>query len=179
MRHNNITNIIDYSFSSADRLFFDTNIWFYALGTLHNPDTYARIYADILKKIFVTKCQIFIDVLVFSEFINRFARDIAEQELGISRDKYKDFRNSKKFKVVAQEVVNAANEIIKLSTRIPTTFDRIDPIPILQEFANKNLDFNDQIIETICLTHNLTLVTHDTDFKHAQCRILTANRLLL
>lgn len=171
----NIRNIKEYPFSEQDRFFFDTNIWFYAVGRLENPDSYARIYAEAIKNIFTVNCQIFIDTVVFSEFMNRYARDLAQQQFGITRDKYKDFRDSKNFKHVAKQVAAAANIVLEHATTITTKFSNNELTEILHDFATKKRDINDQLIEKICITHDLTLITHDTDFREAKCRILTAN----
>lgn len=40
-------------------------------------------------------------------------------------------------------------------------------------------DFNDQVLAELCKSRNLTLVTHDGDFKDLGLNLLTANQSLL
>ncbi len=176
---NNIININNYIFTPEDKLLFDTNIWFYLICPKDNPDKYAQMYFKALDKILHNKCKIFIDVIILSEFINRYAKYLAKQKFDIDVMQYEKFRDGKKFKAVALLVAEAVDKILELANRISSDFDSIEMNAILSHYAQLRADFNDQILEHICITNNLKLVTNDIDFKRAKCIILTANNKLL
>lgn len=49
---------------------------------------------------------------------------------------------------------------------------------LLKDYAAGDSDFNDQVIVELCKREDLTLVTHDGDFKGSGIPILTANKNL-
>ena len=51
----------------------------------------------------------------------------------------------------------------------------------MREYARGGCDFNDQLITALCKSEELTLITHDRDFKgkRQEISILTANKELL
>ena len=118
-------------------------------------------------------------MLILSEFINLYVKNVAMRKYGVEHKKLKQFRNSANFKDIAQEVVLIVNKILNIAKRIPTEFESIELDIVLDNYSNKNLGFNDQMLEKICTVNNLKLVTHDTDFKQSKCTILTANNKLL
>ena len=79
-----VLDITTYKFTAKDRLFLDTNIWLYnycescSVSPSYRPevDSYSQALQDIHEK----KSRIHIDVLVVSEFINRYARLKWKQE---------------------------------------------------------------------------------------------------
>ncbi len=172
-------HITDYEFKLTDKFFFDTNIWFYLIGPTENPDKNAHIYMSALEKMQQSECKIYIDVIVLSEFINRYAKYLALKEFNIDVHQYEKFRENKQFKVVSSAVNNACKKILAIAERISSDFESVVLNEILSLYSDNKADFNDQILENICITNNLKLVTHDIDFKQAKCEILTANYKLL
>jgi predicted nucleic acid-binding protein len=176
------TAITTYKFSITDRLFFDTNIWLYInglQGAPNNPNSY--IYSNALANALQAKSDILTDVLVVSEFINRFAR-IEHQilvRIGAAPQDFKQFRNSNSFQPIAQTIGDAVRKIIKFATRLESGFSSVDIHTLLTEFENSPNDFNDQILIRLCQVHGLQLVTHDSDFKNRGVDILTSNQRLL
>jgi len=68
-------HIEEYTFAAADKLLFDANIWLYIYGPQGNPaDQRTRVYSAALAKILAARSRIVLDVLILSEFINRYAR---------------------------------------------------------------------------------------------------------
>ena len=55
----------------------------------------------------------------------------------------------------------------------------VKDLELLNEFAAGECDFNDQVIIKLCKKEELTLITHDADFRDAGIPILTANHRLL
>lgn len=174
-----IFNISDYKFSSEDKLLFDTNIWFYLIGPRDNPDKQAQIYFKALDDILQNKSNIFIDVIIISELINRYAKYLAKQRYKIEAAQYERFRESKKFNAITMEVGEALNGIMNISQLVSSCFEKSEVNLMLSNYSRLGKGFNDQILEQTCVANNLTLVTNDIDFKKAKCRILTANHNLL
>lgn len=175
-------DITAYGFTNADKLFFDANIWLFIYGPQGNPaDTRPGTYSSALKNALLAHSQIMVDVLVVSEFVNRFAHieyDIRHPNKN-QRLNFKQYRNSADFKPVAQTIVLALRNILKFASRVESGLSTIDINTLLVEFNNGGHDFNDQILERLCISQNLKLVTDDRDFKGKGVDILTANQHIL
>jgi len=175
-------DISGYRFAETDKLFFDANIWLFIYGPQGNPNDWkAKSYSGALANALKAKSQIIIDVLVVSEFINRFARieyDIQYPNKSNRLD-FKQFRNSPAFAPVAQAIVSTLRQILKFATRAESGFSGIDIQGLLVEFEAGGHDFNDQVLVRLCQAQNLQLVTHDADFKGKGVNILTANQRIL
>lgn len=178
----NAIDITVHKFAETDKLFFDTNIWLSLYGPQGAPnDPRTQIYSNALAKAMRAKSQIWVDVLVVSEFINRFARieyDIQYPNRS-HRPDFKRFRNNPDFQPIGQAIAAAVRSILKLAARIESGFSVIDINVLLTEFETSPRDFNDQILTGLCLANNLILVTHDSDFKDKGVNILSANRKIL
>lgn len=126
------------------------------------------------------KCRIFIDALVLSEFINRFAHWTYDQLPPESKpDKFKYYRKSLDFKKVAQEIADDTRRIVDYAACCDSEFGSIDIDELLNEYELGDSDFNDQVITHLCKKKGFILVTHDGDFRSSGINILTANRNLL
>ena len=168
----------NHNFTAQDRLFLDANIWMYLHGPQKQRGYWRRTYTPVLNRILKAGSQIYIDVLVLSEFINRYAR--LEWELSQPpRRMFKAFRNSPDFKPIAQDIVNDVKQIMNHCSRIESGFATLDMDNLLAEYADGNADFNDQVITELCKSNGLTLITHDSDFRTQDISILTANPSLL
>ena len=178
MKHKSVA---DHDFTPEDKLFLDANIWLYMYGP-QKPNAYwVRIYSKVFKRILKAKSKVYTDVLVVSEFINRYARlrwRIDESNFG-EFDEFNDFRNSPHFKPVAQDIAADVTCVLNDSSRIGSGFETLQIDGLLDEYADGNFDFNDQVITELCKTNGLTLITNDSDFKDAVIPVLTANKSLL
>ncbi|MHC1772828.1 MAG: PIN domain-containing protein [Flexilinea sp.] len=176
------SNNQQYSFSENDRLFFDTNIWFFIYGPQSSSDiNRQRIYSSAFRDIISRNCKIFIDVLVLAEFINRMARfsfDLwcEENQLSIN---YKDFRSMDVYKPIVFEIEKTAQMILVDSIPIESGFSQMDISSILKTLQNGQQDFNDLSIVNTCQINHLKLITDDSDFKSTNIEILTSNLKLL
>ncbi len=169
-----------YLFTEKDKFFFDTNIWIY----LYCPAYYAskrpvRLYSQALKSILTAKSLIFIDVLVMSEFINRYARLEYEKLADGVFSTFKGYRKDPSFKSTARAIANTSRRILKHCKQTQTPFELLDINAILTAYEADCPDFNDQIIAETCKANNLTLITHDSDFTDYGLTILTANKRIL
>lgn len=175
-------DINGYRFSKTDKLFFDANIWLYVYGPQGNPgDSKARTYSSALANAIRAGSLILADVLVISEFINRFARleHQALYQAGKAPQDFKQFRNSPAFQPTAQAIAASVRKILKFAARTENGFATVDINALLTEFEGGGYDFNDQILVQLCISQKMKLVTHDGDFKKAGIDILTANRRIL
>lgn len=165
-------------FSPDDKILFDANIWIYLYGPQapDNPGGNVKVYSNVLRGIFDAKSQLFIDVLIISEFINTLAR-ISWKRSKVK--KFKRYRNSDKFKSEAIHIVSNLEKIMTYCTRIESGFSSLDIDVLLDGYGTGKFDFNDQVIANLCKEHDLKLVTHDGDFGDEDISIVTANKNIL
>jgi predicted nucleic acid-binding protein len=169
-----------YRFSESDALLVDTNVWYYLYGPQSKPDYKVATYSGGLRRILAARSKIYVDVLVVSEFINRFAR--FWYHLRPASDPtldFKAFRKSNEFVPIAAEIANATRRIMQQCERVGSGFEQLDITLLIQDFESRCCDFNDQVIAQLCSSKGLKLVTDDADFRDFDITILTANQKLL
>ena len=170
--------VSNYSFTHRDKLFLDANIWWYVYGSQKPDDTLVNIYSQVLDRILKAQSCIYIDVLIVSEFINTYAR--TQWKLVAPRNQpFKKFRESSKFKPIAKEIADAVKRIMCHCSRVESGFQELEIDALLNIYAEGNSDFNDQIIVGLCKARELTLISHDGDFKNQRIKVLTANHRIL
>jgi predicted nucleic acid-binding protein len=172
--------IRSYSFSSSDRLLLDANIWFFVYGPQDPKDYRVPIYSLALKNMLAAQSRLYVDVLVLSEFINRYAR--MEYEMAIKRGftgNFKRYRKSADYKPISQAIAASAHRILAQSQRLGSGFETVNIDALLSDFGTNCKDFNDLIIAELGRAQGITLVTDDADFKGVGIPILTANAKLL
>ena len=178
MRHESVKEVSSYKFTSKDKLYLDANIWLYLHGPQQPQATYVNTYSNAYKRILSAQSPIYIDALVVSEFINRYAR--MQWKLHAPNfEQFKDFRDSPFFKLHARNVVADAKLIVKQCSAIESGFEKVNIDTLLDTYATGGYDFNDLIISELCKREGLILVTHDGDFRDPGLSVLTANRSLL
>lgn len=176
----NVISIEDYSFSDGDEFLIDTNIWLYLYGPQIPKDWKTKIYSKSLQNILAAKSKIWIDVLILSEFINRYSRiEFEVHKISGSTANFKDFRKSTAFVPIATAIAKAVKRIIKQSLRSSSGFENLDIDTLIQQFENERPDFNDQVFVELCKTKKLKFITHDSDFKDCGLTVLSANKKLL
>lgn len=169
-----------YDFSESDSLFVDTNVWYYLHGPQGKTDDRVATYSTGLRRILAARSKIYIDVLVVSEFINRYARFWHNiRSAGDPTRDFKAFRKSREFVPIAADIANAIRRILQQCERTGSEFERLDFSILLQDFESRCPDFNDQVIAQLCSSKGLKLVTDDADFREFDITILTANKRLL
>ena len=177
----NVYKIQDYGFKQGEKIFFDTNIWFYILFPNENKAK-STTYSDEFKRILETKCNIYVDVLVVSEFINAYARR-KWRIVAPKFDNFKDFRNSSEFQPIAEEIIGCVKSIMKNGKRVTSQFELLNENSLdnlLDNYSLGKTDFNDQVISEICKREGMKLVTDDSDFRNAaNLTIITANTSML
>lgn len=178
---NNISDVRHYIFTSEDRVFLDANIWLYIFGP-QGPEYQKRfwidIYSEVFRNVLDSNSQIYIDVLILSEFINRYARLIYHVDAAIGVE-FKDFRKTEEFKIIAQDISADTMRLLKCCTRIESGFGDLQIQSLLIDYAKGDTDFNDQVLAELCKNNGFILITNDSDFKVQGIPILTANRYIL
>jgi predicted nucleic acid-binding protein len=179
----NILDIRSYPFSKNEAFLIDANIWLYIHYPQYSKDWRCKVYSNAFGKMLNSKCNILLDALVISEFINRYSR--SEHKLAHNNDPqnipkdFKLFRQSPQFVNVAKSVANVTRRILARCHRTNGCFDSINMISLLNEYESGLLDFNDQILAEICISNGLKLITHDGDFGNSYITVITANNKLL
>src|SRR6266568_1551838 len=133
----NALDIASYAFSDSDRLLLDANVWLFVHGPNKPGDNRVAVYSRALAKILAARSAIHIDVVVLSEFINRYARlryNILKPRAGAPAD-FKQFRNSADFKPVAQDIAGAVRRVLKHSMRTGSGFASVDIGSLIDEYA--------------------------------------------
>ena len=168
----------NYSFTSQDKMFLDTNIWLYLYGPPKLRSYWRPIYSNVFNRILNANSRIYIDILVVSEFINVYAR--TEWRTVAPRiNNFKDFRDSPSFKSVAEDIEVDVKRVLRHCTRIESGFTTLPINDLLNDYISGDFDFNDQVITEICKNNGFTLITNDSDFKTQEIPVLTANPSLL
>ncbi len=191
MNHKAIA-VKQHNFTLKDKLFLDANIWLYLYCPQGSREYWVNIYSDVFDRILDAESQIYIDVLVVSEFINRFTK----QEWEFAKDQwkranpglkladshlksFKSFRNSQDFEPIAQGIAAAVKQIMQHCSQVESCFTTLDMDALLTDYDTGSFDFNDQVIMEICKNNGFTLITNDNDFKTQEIPVLTANQSLL
>ena len=181
-----VVAVSSYWFKPEDRLLLDTNVWFsiYGVNMPKQNDRKMTVYSEAFKKMIDAGCRIYIDVLIASEFINRYSR--VKWELWKSEDltantqtSFKKFRNSNYFLPIAKEIADLMKKVLGHCKRIESGFEVLEINTLIDKYGQSGFDFNDQIIVEICKRKGLKLVTDDRDFKSGEILVLTDNQKLL
>ncbi len=170
-----------YRFSERDGLLIDANVWLDVYGPQAGPgDRRVRVYSGALARCLKAGSTIAVDVLVVSEFINRYARygySLYKQCGGT--ESFKQFRDSEQYKPIAGEIADAARRVIGHCSCTGSCFESVDIDAVLTAYSDQACDFSDQMIAEVCRQKGLKLMTHDGDFRGSAITILTDNRRLL
>jgi predicted nucleic acid-binding protein len=176
----NIADVRTHVFRPGDRYFLDANIWLDIHGPLAGKNPMAAAYSTALDNMTRQGSQIHLDVLVLSEFVNRFARlEYKRLRPGWPPSRFKEFRKSAAFKLVARDIALHARQILGMVLPCDSGFTSVDQPALLTRYEAGDHDLNDLIIAELCKARALTLVTHDADFRDSGLPILTANKALL
>lgn len=175
---NNTQAVDPYTFTHQDRLFLDANIWLYLFGPGERKNYWNQIYSQVFNRILNANSQIYVDVLVVSEFINAYAR-MKQKVIAPHLNNFKVFRSSPYFKPVAEDIANDVELVLSYCSKIESSFMALPMNTLLNDYATGDFDFNDQVITEICKNNGFTLITNDSDFKTQEIPILTANSRLL
>lgn len=178
---NQIFTLDGYRFSENEALLFDANIWLYIYGPRRNiSEGLKNTYTLALRRSRGAKSQIFLDLLVLSEFINAYSRLFYNNLPQATKPAdFKTFRNSDNFRPVAERIGEYSRRILAKTQRTNIAFESMEMESVIDSYVAANVDFNDLILAELCKANDLKLVTHDADFKGDDLTILTVNPKLL
>ena len=174
---NNSSEISTHAFTPNDELLLDTNIWLSIYGFAKPGDHRSVIYSKALSEMLAANCRICVDVLILSEYVNAYAR--FRYNLLNTSAVFKNFRKGADFKPIAADIAGDVRQILKHCERIESDLPDVDIGELIDDFEKGDSDFNDQVLVELCKRRNLTLVTHDADFRDRGLTVLTANKNLL
>ncbi len=172
-------SITQHRFAAADRLFFDTNIWFF----IHGPQSVApgerlgersRVYSGALNRALKAGSTIEVNALILAEFVNLVLRAEYRQHFeGLTS--YKEFRASEEYRATAQFCASATTSILQQSTYVDFGCNPVSMRDLVERFGEDQADFNDALIVHHCRQRDLILVTDDGDFRGSGLRLLSHN----
>ena len=175
--HHDITT---YTFDTTAAYFVDANVWLYVFGPMAPGDWRSRVYSSAWKRLRASGAPVFIDVLVTSEIMNRWARIEYARLGGDARfGAFKDFRSTQDFRSVASDIATAMRSILKYAKRTGTPFANVNLEATLNEFAAGTMDFVDLLICESCRARRFILITHDGDMTVEGVDVVTGNKRLL
>lgn len=162
---------------------FDANIWLPLCWPEWNKGHHeqTKILSLFLDKCIRAKCKILLPAVIVSEIINRIYRDEWDSYGKMHGEiKYKEFRKTEDAKNITTDIQQVfISQLIKLQEQgiVEKVEDNFSEFNISQAIQNLNQrDFNDSIILQICESHDVCLVTDDSDLLKASdtITILTA-----
>lgn len=166
-------------FSVFDKLLPDANIWIYLNGPASDPTKWAvQTYSAILGDILNAGAEVFLDVLVLSEFINRFARMEMNRLQPAQRD-FKAFRQSAAFTAVAKSIEQQTSQILSICQPLDHPFSEWNHGQMLTDFGLGGADWNDPLLVENCRKHGISPLTNDGDFTEGGIHVFTANGKLI
>lgn len=169
-----------YTFSASEKILFDANIWLYLFPPPGNPQRpFATIYSTHFARMLRNGVQPVLDLLVLSEYLNRYCRIEWEGRYKKTHFKYKAFRDSSDFNSVGRSAASFARKISSICVRYSTSSEKLDIEKALSGFETGESDFNDALIADVCKIHGFKLLTNDADFHFGGIEILTSNPKLL
>lgn len=176
---NRAYNLSNYPFRSGESFLFDTNVWLYLYPASlpRKPRGYVADYSRAFKLMLSAGVRLVVDVLVLSEYLNRYCR--IAWEARYSHLDFKSFRKSSEFVEVDKRAAVAIRRILKLSKRVDHPLTQVVIPQLLTDFETGASDFNDGLIAQTCRLHGWKLVTNDADFTTGGIEVLTMNRKLL
>lgn len=179
MMKNKAYNLSEYSVQSGELLLLDANVWLYLLPAPGLVYRYAAKYSRGLKRMWDAGAELVIDVLVLSEYLNRYCRIVWNARHKRRYPDFKNFRKSSDFVAPGRNAASSARKILNLSRREDHPFAQTDIAHVLTAFEAGAKDLNDALLTETCRRNGWKLVTNDTDFTTGGIEVLTTNPTLL
>ncbi len=161
--------------NNGDKIFIDTNVLMFVLYPTNNQQKSLR-YIRKLSTLQQWQCQMYINSLVVSEFINVILRldfnQLKQQDPQTYSNFKRDYRNTQNYNDTLQFAITELDKFCKIYD-IKHINDGFDEINIVSLYTNGyNFDFNDLIIaENVC-SNGFKLLTDDRDFQSLNVDLL-------
>jgi hypothetical protein len=178
----NAEDIRTYIFGENEELLLDANIWLLLYGPNSPGSWRVRTYSEAFGRMLRAHTRIHLEVLVISEFVNRFARIehglLRTSDPSLPQD-FKQFRKLPVFVPVAEKIRDSSKRLVKCCNQTDSGFSDLALNELLDEFSSGAHDFNDQVLADLCKRRAFKLVTDDSDFRLSGINVITANAKLL
>jgi predicted nucleic acid-binding protein len=201
MAFENIKDIAKAKVQSPHYYFLDTNVWVYAMNSVHLPNVadkgnkrYTDFFFEIVEFENKPRPRIIMCSLLMSEIINTYMKKYAmadflfltytkKGEKAPHIDYKKDYRSTEHFKTNYKLILNEIKTYHESIEVIDDCFVELKPFQLLKECPTEQ-DFNDYYYHVLCKKFskkkaNFSFVTNDGDFKITDFEILTSNISLL
>jgi hypothetical protein len=181
---NKAHDVRHWAFLPSDRILPDANFWINVFGpaaTAGPRKNRAVHYSNAFLAILTKGAQLYVDVLILSEFVNALARHEFNTRFSTKYGAggFKAYRNSADFVPTARMIARETRKILARSTRLDHSLTEWDFSRLLVDFENGSEDFNDQLIVEMARKHSLCLLTDDGDMTLGGLTVLTANQRLI
>lgn len=160
--------------NDGDNVFIDTNVLILYLHPSHINRKKRSYYANAIDMLQNKKCQMFINSLVVSEFINRFLRfDFAQIKDENIKEFKRHYRQTQNYINTLQFAITELSKFCKtFNVRyIRDNFDKMDIMALYAKYGY-SFDFNDLIIAENVRSKNLKLLTDDRDFQNLNVALI-------
>jgi predicted nucleic acid-binding protein len=167
-----------HPFAAGERILPDANFWIYLLGPGAVPgNALTATYSSVFGQLLTANTELFLDVLVLSEFVNTYVA--AEHKRLPKKTDRKKWRNSPAFVPVAKTIETQAKQILALTKPLDHPFASWDLVSLFSDYSAGGRDVNDQLLAETCRHHQLSFLTHDGDCTEGGITVYTANTDLL
>ena len=177
---NKAYDLASYTFSAGEKIFLDTNIWFYLFpAPSGKPDRFAYQYSAAFARLIAANAQPVLSPMALSEYLNKYMR--MEWQGGYAKQypEFKKFRKSPDFTTIAVSMNVFAQKILQHCQVHGLAANALNLRQALNELTTGKVDFNDAVFIDICKQSNFKLMTNDSDFQNGGIEILTTNPALL
>ena len=144
MTENNVQAVGSYTFSHRDKLFLDTNVWLYLFGPRQPRNHWNQIYSQVFNRILNANSQIYIDVLVVSEFINAYAR-MKQKVVAPYINNFKVFRGSLYFKPVVEDIADDVELVLSYCSKTESGFTALPMDDLIADYISGVFDFKTKL----------------------------------
>lgn len=156
-----------YEITSEDQVFVDTNIliFLFSPSFVNSHQYQVDKYTTIYQKLLSSQCDLYVNELVISEFINRCMRIDFERNFNTDGTKnYKqDYRPSEEYDKTLRIVLNQIKKFLKHIKKLDDDFMNFNVVDTMKSCIKS--DFNDLIIADTVTKNSLKLLSDDADFK--------------
>lgn len=177
---NNIKNL------SNKNILLDTNIWIYLFCPLSHPKEFiVKKYSLAFKRLIQSNNKLYIDVMILSEFINRYLRlayHVYKENNNLDSDFEfkKAYKQTDDFKETIQLIVSTIkNKILPKVSVANFNYENNNIEELIDNLKDKMTDFNDLHFEKLCKTKGFILLTDDSDYSESSLDIISGNPKIL
>ena len=177
---NNIENL------NGKNIFLDTNIWIYLFCPLSPPkDFIVREYSRAFNRLIRSKNKLYIDVMILSEFINRYLRLAFYVYMGNNNirsrfDFKKDYKQTGDFEENIRLISSTIkNKILPHVSVANFNYENRNMEELIDNLKDKMADFNDLHVEKLCKKKGFILLTNDRDYSDSSIDIISGNPKIL